>query len=217
MSSLYGAHHRALQDRFETRGLADRLEATTVHDFLTDEERGFVESRDMVFLSTVDERGYPSVSYKGGDPGFVRVLDERTLALPIYNGNGMFVSTGNISASGKVGLLFVDFETGAHRLRVHGSASVDADDPLVGEIAGAELVVRVGVEEVFPNCPRYVHRYRKLHASRYVPQADTPPPLPAWKRIDGFHDVLAPGDRERAAAEGLLTIEEYMAIEDHET
>ena len=216
MSTLYGDHHRALQDRFETRALADRIEATTVHDFLTEEERGFVESRDMVFLSTVDERGYPSVSYKGGDPGFVRALDEKTLVLPIYDGNGMFVSAGNISAAGKVGLLFVDFETGAHRLRVHGNATIDADDSLVGEITGAELVVRIAVEEVFPNCPRYVHRYRKLQASSYVPRGDTPP-LPAWKRVDGFQDVLAPGDRERAEAEGLLTIEEYMAIEDHET
>lgn len=214
MSKLYGARHRELQDRFETRGLADRIESMTVHDHITEEERAFFESRDMLFLSTVDARGFPSVSYKGGDPGFVRVLDPTTLAFPSYNGNGMFVSAGNISTNGKVGLLFVDLEHGQHRVRVHGRASIRSDDPLAAELPGAELIVRVEVEEIFPNCPRYVHRYQKLEASRFVPRKGEIAPLPDWKRIDAFQDVLSERDRERSGEAGLLSVEEYAALQE---
>lgn len=208
MTKIYADSHRALQDRFQTRALADRVASITVHDGVTDEERAFIESRDMLFLSTIDSRGFPSVSYKGGDPGFVRVVDEKTLAFPSYNGNGMFYSTGNISANGKVGLLFLDFEN-PHRLRVHGQASVNIEDPLAVEIPGAELVVRVAIEELFVNCPRYVHRYRKVEESRFVPRGASVPPMPDWKRIDSVQDVLPTDEQRRAAAEGLMSVEEY--------
>ena len=74
----------------------------------------------------------------------MRVLDEHTLAFPSYDGNGMYLSLGNLSVNPHVGLLFVDFAS-PRRLRVNGSASVDADDPLRGTWAGAKAVVRVGV------------------------------------------------------------------------
>ncbi len=212
MSDLYGRHHRDLQDQFETRALADRLEAVTVHDHITEEEQVFIESRDMFILSTVDERGMPSVSYKGGDPGFVRVVDTRTLAFPLYDGNGMFFSAGNISANGKVGLLFIDFEQ-PHRIRVHGEAGVHRDDPLAEALPGAELIVRIAVTELFVNCPRYVHRYDKVEASRFVPRPGSPAPLPDWKRIDMLQDVLSKGDRDRAEAAGVITLQEYAELQ----
>lgn len=212
MSKIYGSHHRVLQDHFETRALADLVEATTLHDWVGAEERSFIESRDMFFLSTVDERGVPSVSYKGGDPGFVRVVDSKTLAFPSYNGNGMFFSLGNISANEKVGLLFIDFEN-PHRIRVHGRASVSPDDPLLQEMGGAELVVRVAVDEVFPNCPRYVHRHQKIEASRFVPRGGREAPMPDWKRIDIFQNVLPADERGRAKEAGLITMEEYGALQ----
>ena len=209
MSPRYDAPHRALQDRFGTRALADRLDQAAVHDFVSEEEREFIESRDMFFLATVDGGGMPSVSYKGGDPGFVRVVDKKTLAFPHYDGNGMFVSTGNIGATANVGLLFLDFET-PHRIRVHGRARTDPDDPLLGEIRGAQLVTRVAVSEVFVNCPRYLHRYRKVEASRFVPRGDADPPGADWKRIDVLQDVLPEG--ERAAPEDTIDIETYEAL-----
>lgn len=211
MSEFYGSHHRALQDRFETRPLADRLKSLTVHDWISDEERLFIESRDMFFLATVDERGMPSVSYKGGDPGFVRVVDTKTLAFPSYDGNGMFFSSGNICATGNVGLLFVDFEH-PHRVRAHGRASVSANDPLMGETPGAELIVRVAVRELFVNCPRYLHRYRKVEASRFVPRGAGLVPTADWKRIDILQDVLSQSDRGRAAEAGLISVDEYEEI-----
>ncbi len=211
MSKMYGAQHRALQDRFQSRQLADLVEQVAVHAEIGDDDRAFIESRDMFFLATVDERGFPTSSYKGGDPGFVRVVDAGTLAFPSYDGNGMFYSMGNIATQPKIGMLFVDFET-PHRLRLHGTATVDANDPLMMDYTEADLIVRVKVEEIFVNCPRYVHRYRKDTASRYVPRAACETPLVSWKRIDLVQDALTPKDKGKAAmAGGLITIDEYFA------
>ena len=209
MSRLYSEKHRELHDRFDTRRLADRLEAVTVRSEIDAAAKAFIESRDMFFLSTVDPSGRPTVSYKGGDPGFVRVLDDQTIAFPSYNGNGMFYSMGNIVGNGQVGLLFIDFET-PQRLRFHGVARVETEDPLLQEYPEAELVVRVVLSELFINCPRYIHRYRKVESSRYVPREASETPFAEWKRIDGLQDVLPAADQGRAEqAGGVLTMPEY--------
>ena len=123
MSSLYGPVHRGLQERFDTRRLADNVEKRVVLTEIPPEHKTFIESRDMFFLSTIDHQGRPTVSYKGGDPGFVRVLDNKTIAFPCYDGNGMFYSMGNLMGNGQVGMLFIDLEK-PHRLRLQGIASV---------------------------------------------------------------------------------------------
>jgi predicted pyridoxine 5'-phosphate oxidase superfamily flavin-nucleotide-binding protein len=186
---FYHDGSRELQDRFDTRRLADRLEDVKVHDTIDDGDRAFIESMDMLFLATADEHGRPNCSYKGGEPGFVRVLDERTLAFPSYDGNGMFVSAGNLLVNPEVGLLFISFER-RRRLRLNGTASVAADDELVPAWPGAQLVVRVRAREVFPNCPRYIHRYTLVERSHYVPRAGAEAPVPEWKRSDWARDVL---------------------------
>src|SRR5437763_4982667 len=154
---LYHAGNRQLQDRCDSRRIADRLEQVTVHDRFTDDDREFVSRCAMFFLATADAHGQPDVSYKGGVPGFVRILDDRTLAFPDYDGNGMFKSLGNILANPKVGLLFIDFEHPS-RMRVNGTASVSTDDPLLEEFTGGQAMVRVQAERIFPNCRRYIHR-----------------------------------------------------------
>jgi uncharacterized protein len=155
MSRLYGPVHRSLQDRFDTRRLADNVEARVVLTEISPEHKAFIESRDMFFLSTVDHQGRPTVSYKGGDPGFVRVIDDKAVAFPCYDGNGMFYSMGNLLGNPQVGMLFISFEK-PHRLRLQGVASVDDNDPLLFEYAESQLIVRVSVTEIFRNCPRYV-------------------------------------------------------------
>ena len=190
---MYHDESRELQDRFDTRRLADRIEERLVHDSLTDDDRAFVESRDMFFLATVDEDGQPQCSYKGGDPGFVRFVDERTLAFPSFDGNGMYLSLGNIAQTERVGMLFVDFER-PRRMRVNGVARVVADDPLLAEYPRAQCVVRVEVTEVFPNCGRYIHRLQLVERSRFTPRAESAPPVPDWKRSDWARDVLPAGD-----------------------
>lgn len=209
MSRLYGPNHRALQDRFDARRLADNVEKRIVGTEITAEHQAFIESRDMFWLATIDHEGRPTVSYKGGKPGFVRVLDANTLAFPCYDGNGMFYSMGNLAGNDKVGLLFVNFEQ-PHRLRVQGIASVDDSDPLLAELFEAQLVVRIAVTEIFRNCPRYVHRYRKVGESEYVPHTGSDTPLAAWKRVDDVQASLPARDQARVAREGvLITRAEY--------
>ncbi|WP_230971348.1 pyridoxamine 5'-phosphate oxidase family protein [Nitrogeniibacter aestuarii] len=212
MSELYGAQHRALQQDFETGPLADRVAEFIVVNEVGDDHKGFIESRGFFFLSTIDHRGFPTCSHKGGAPGFVRVLDATTLAFPSYDGNGMFLSMGNITANPKIGLLFIDFET-PHRVRVHGTASIDRDDPLIDTFEGAELLVRVAVEEIFVNCPRYIHPHQRVGLSKYTPMGDArPTETPQWKRIDGLRDVIPARDGPAVDALGSITPEEYEAL-----
>lgn len=186
---MYGEAARSLQDRFDSRRLADRLEQLTVHDHLTSTDRALVARCPQFFLATLDEHGWPDVSYKGGVPGFVRVLDRHTLAFPSYDGNGMFRSLGAITADPRVGLLFVDFAQ-PDRMRVQGRATVTDDPELVGSFEGAQLVVRVAVERVWPNCPRYVHRAGQVELSAHAPRPGHEPPVPEWKLMELFSDVL---------------------------
>ncbi len=195
MSREYHQGQRELQDRFDTRRLADRLaEATSTQ--ITDKHRAFIEARDMFFLATADAEGAPECSYKGGDPGFVRVVDATTVVFPVYDGNGMFLSTGNLTVNPQVGMLFVDFTTGT-RLRLDGTASVDFDDPLTETYPGAKFVVRVTPTAVFANCRRYVHQYERVHRSPFVPTAAVTPPVPDWKLDPWFEGTLPIDDPAR--------------------
>jgi predicted pyridoxine 5'-phosphate oxidase superfamily flavin-nucleotide-binding protein len=187
---------RAFQDRFDTRRLADRIDQRLVRDHITDEDRDFIVARDMLFLATADGEGRPQCSYKGGVPGFVRVLDPHTIAFPNYDGNGMYLSAGNIAANPHVGILFIDFEAQT-RLRLNGIASERANDPLLAEFPGAQFIWRVHATEVFPNCPRYIHRYALVERSHFVPDVACEPPVPAWKTRDWSRDVLPATDPAR--------------------
>jgi uncharacterized protein len=203
--SFYHEGSRRLQEAFDTRRLADRLATVTVHDVIDDDDRAFIEGVDMFFLATADADGRPDCSYKGGEPGFVRVLDPGTIAFPAYDGNGMFRSFGNVLVNPEVGLLFVSFER-QRRLRLNGTASIDPDDPLLGTWPGATLVIRVRAREVFPNCPRYIHRMALVERSRYVPEAGTEPPVPEWKTRDWAVDVLPSSDQGRSASASAPSI-----------
>lgn len=209
MSEIYGKQHVAMQEKFDTKRLADRVSENIVQPEINDENKSFIEARDLFFLSTVDHRGYPTCSYKGGYPGFVKVVDSETLAFPSYDGNGMFLSMGNITACNKIGMLFIDFET-PHRVRVHGIATVGNDDTLMADFHEAELIVRVTVREIFANCPRYIHKYKRVDTSKYVPQPECKTPAPQWKRIDVLQDALRTRDKTIAdESGGTITPEEY--------
>jgi uncharacterized protein len=193
----YHEGSRQLQDRFDTRRLADRIDEKFVsRPVIDDDDRAFIESCDMLFIATADAEGRPNCSYKGGEPGFARVLDERTIAFPSFDGNGMYLSMGNTLVNPHVGLLFISFEA-RKRLRLNGIASIDEDDELMREYPEAQFVVRVRAEQVFPNCPRYIHHYRLVERSRFVPKAECETPVPQWKRQDWSRDVLPEGDPAR--------------------
>jgi uncharacterized protein len=194
-----GPYHdgsRQLQDRFDTRRLADRLdEKFLTRPVLGPEEKAFIERQDMFFLATADAEGRPQCSYKGGESGFVRVLDDHTVAFPNYDGNGMYLSMGNVLDNPHIGMLFIDFTAARpSRLRLNGIASIDEDDELRRTYPGAQFVVRVRATQVFPNCPRYIHRLELVERSRFVPRSGESAPIPEWKRAEWACDVLPVGD-----------------------
>jgi len=196
MSEFYGATHRELQEQFDTRRLADRLEENIVHDILTVEEQAYIAARDMFFLATVDARGNVNCSYRGGAPGFVRAVDERTIVFPNYDGNGMYLSMGNVVDAREVGILFIDFEN-RNRMRFNGTASIDFDDPLKSEFPEAQFVVRVKAREIFGNCPRYIHKMMVVERSHFVPKSGVVTPVPSWKSSEWAADALAGNDPAR--------------------
>lgn len=208
--SFYTEPQRRLQERFDAVPLADRVEAAIVADTVDEANAAFIGSRDFFFLATVDGEGMPTVSYKGGAPGVVSVLDPGTLVFPDYDGNGMFKSMGNIADTAQIGMLFIDLET-PNRVRVQATASVSDDDPELARYPGANLLVRASVRQVFHNCGRYIHKHQRVSASPYVPDAAGAAPYPSWKRIDLLQDVLRPGDAGRTEQEGgTITFEDYL-------
>ena len=192
--AMYHEGMRKLQDARETRPLADRLEQVTVRTAFTSEDRAFIQSRPMFFVATADATGHPECSYKGGLPGFVRVIDDNTLAFPDYDGNGMYRSWGNVLVNPSVGLLFLDFET-PKRLRVNGTAHLSSQDPLRADYPGAVFIIRVAAARIFPNCPRYIHKMQLIEYSTYAPRPEYTPPVPAWKTFEAFRDALPARDR----------------------
>ena len=186
---MYHEGARALQDRFDSRRIADRLEDITVHDAFNEHDKAFVESADLFFLATADAEGWPDVSHKGGLPGFVRILDPKTLAFPSYDGNGQFRSLGNLHVNPRVGLLFIDFDR-PKRMRIQGVAQVRDERELLAQWDGAQLVVTVTPERIFPNCPRYIHRRTLVEHSPFAPRAEYEPPVPEWKRMEVFRHFL---------------------------
>jgi len=190
-SMLYHQGNRVFQDEFGSRRLADRLEERSRTAF-TDDDKVFIESCIYFFIATADASGHPDCSFKGGAPGFVRVTGPSELAFPDYDGNGMFKSIGNLAINPHVALLFIAMHGTPKRLRINGNARIDRDDPLLPDTIGAQLIVRIEADVIFPNCPRYIPSMTLTEPSIYVPHAGVAPVEPAWKGFDAFRDVVPP-------------------------
>lgn len=192
MTVLYHEGNRRLQDEFDSRRIADRLEEKLTRFALTESDKAFVEGSMFFFLATADAEGRPDCSFKGGAPGFVRATGPSEIAFPDYDGNGMFKSLGNVVVNPAVGLLFIDMGQKPRRLRINGTASVSRDDPLMQRFAGAQLLVRVAIRAIFPNCPRYIVTPGAGEPSVYAPRKGHAPPEPAWKGFDDFKPFMHP-------------------------
>lgn len=199
-----------LQKRFDTEALAAAELQVIVHDALSPADRAFVAGMEMFWLASVDPQGSPTVSFKGGAPGFVKMPDDKTLLFPCFDGNGMFFSMGNIASTSHVGLLFMDFVTPS-RLRVQGDAQLTDDPAVVGLWPGAQFAVKVDITALITNCPRYIPRLQRVEASRYVPHTTTgAQPIPGWKRIDAIQGVLPKRDQNQAdAVGGLISMDQW--------
>jgi predicted pyridoxine 5'-phosphate oxidase superfamily flavin-nucleotide-binding protein len=188
---IFHSQSRALQDEFGSRALADRL-AEGSRSVFTEDDAAFIGSAIYFFLATADDEGQPDCSFKGGPEGFVRVTGPSELAFPDYDGNGMFKSLGNLVSNPKVGLLFIAMHGQPRRLRVNGEARLLREDRLLSQTIGAQLIVRVAVSAIFPNCPRYIPKFELAEASIYTPKPGERPVEPAWKSYDAFKDVTPP-------------------------
>jgi uncharacterized protein len=200
----YTAKALELQKRFDTESLAAAELQVIVHDSLSPADRAFVGGMEMFWLASVDPQGSPTVSFKGGAKGFVKMPDDKTLLFPCFDGNGMFFSMGNIASTSHIGMLFMDFVTPS-RLRVQGDAQLTDEASIVGLWPGAQFAVKVGITALITNCPRYIPRMQRLEGSRYVPDTVTgAQPIPGWKRIDAIQPVLPRRDQGKAETVGGL-------------
>jgi predicted pyridoxine 5'-phosphate oxidase superfamily flavin-nucleotide-binding protein len=199
-----------LQKRFDTEALAAAELQVIVHDVLSPADRAFISRMEMFWLASVDTQGSPTVSFKGGAPGFVKMPDDRTLLFPCFDGNGMFFSMGNVASTSHVGMLFMDFTTPS-RLRVQGDAQLTDDIDIVRLWPGAQFAVKVDITALITNCPRYIPRMQRLEGSRYVPDTATgEQPIPGWKRIDAIQGVLPKHDQGKAdTVGGLITMDQW--------
>ena len=208
MSKIYHTSHRTIQQQFNTQALADQIEAAVVREELSEDQANFIASQTMFFLSTIDESNRPTVSYKGGETGFVRILNNKQLMFPSYDGNGMFYSMGNIFANPEIGMLFVDFEA-PNRLRIQGKSELVNEGALLDSYPGANLVVKVNVSQVWVNCSRYVHKMILREPSPYIPDSKGNAPIALWKRIEGLDQFLSEEDKKLVLEAGHITNEEY--------
>jgi len=168
-----------LQDRFATTARASAFYQRQVLPYLNERMRAFVARQEMCFIATADAAGECDATFRAGPPGFVQVLDERTLAYPEYRGNGVMASLGNIAENGHVGILFIDFTRDVIGLHVNGRARlVEAEEllrahPLTapavlervrngnGPRPKAEHWVLVEVDEAYIHCAKHIPRLVK--------------------------------------------------------
>lgn len=189
-----------LQNHFDTRKLSERFEQTIIQPTINPDDQTYIADKNMFFLATVDDKGQANCSYKGGPRGFVKVIDEKTLAFPLYDGNGMFMSAGNVLTNPNIGMLFIDFEQQT-RVRVNGIASIDLNDPMMADYPEAQMIVRVAVRETFPNCQRYIHKMQLVQESTFVPKAECKTPDAPWKSLALVADVLPARDAHLAGTD----------------
>ncbi|MEV4130472.1 pyridoxamine 5'-phosphate oxidase family protein [Nocardia sp. NPDC049707] len=154
-----------LQERYGTQDRAERFYQDQVLDRLNPTMIEFIARMDMAFIATADKHGECDASFRAGVPGFLHVIDERTLAYPEYRGNGVHASLGNILENPHVGILLIDFVQDLIGLHINGSAQI-VDDTALRRTApqlpenvkgrAAERWVVIDVEEAYIHCRKHI-------------------------------------------------------------
>lgn len=158
LAALFHAGETAAQARWHTSDRWDEARRQRLlWDHIPQELHARIESAPFFFLATSAADGRCDCSFKGGGPGLIRVLDSRRFAFPDFDGNGAFMSLGNILQNPQVGCLFIDFNDGA-RLRVNGRASIHEAGECLAWFPGCQRVVLVEIEQVVPNCAAHIPR-----------------------------------------------------------
>jgi uncharacterized protein len=156
---------KAQQEKYGSRAAYAKMErGGEFRNKLTWQERGFIEARDSFYMSSVGENGWPYMQFRGGPKGFLKALDDKTLAYADFRGNGQYISTGNLKAKNKTVLFLMDY-TKQQRLKIWAETQVvDAsDDPsLLKQLsdpdytAKVERIVTFKVHAFDWNCPQHI-------------------------------------------------------------
>lgn len=172
-----------LQERYGSRSRALAFYRNQMCGQLNEAMREFIARQEMVFVATADHEGEADCSFRAGPPGFVRVLDAKTLCYPEYRGNGVMASLGNISENGHVGMLFVDFMAAKIGLHVNGTAKVVGNDEMrrnsrltpeveadLDQTGGRrpERWVLIRVEEAYVHCSKHIPLLRRVDTAEAV-------------------------------------------------
>jgi uncharacterized protein len=163
---------RYVQQVMGTSDRAARFYRDQMLDHLNSEMRAFIARQEMLFIATADDRGECDSSFRAGPPGFVHVIDDRTLAFPEYRGNGVFASAGNIAQNPHIGLMFLDFQRDRIGLHVNGRVKIMEDDRLRAHVRNlplpqvpgqrAQMWLLVQVEEAYIHCRKHIPQLRKV-------------------------------------------------------
>jgi hypothetical protein len=157
---------KAVQARMGSRGGYERFEdpETPAHSVLEEDERTFIAARDSFYVATVSETGWPYVQHRGGPPGFLKVLDERTIGFADYRGNRQYVSVGNLGRDGRVSLILVDYPN-RRRLKIIGHArlvDLRSEPETIERLrdgdydARIERAMVITIEAFDWNCPQHI-------------------------------------------------------------
>jgi predicted pyridoxine 5'-phosphate oxidase superfamily flavin-nucleotide-binding protein len=155
---------RAAQAANGSAGLYDSADIDRASDRFSPAEREFIAARDSFYLATASETGWPYVQHRGGPPGFLRLLDDRTLAFADFRGNRQYLTLGNVAANDRVCLLLMDYPN-RRRLKIYGrmtSVGLDVDPDLTrsltveGYRGRTERLLRITLEAFDWNCPQHI-------------------------------------------------------------
>ena len=155
---------RAAQEANGSRELWERFKGNRVSDRFTENEAAFIAARDSFFMATVSETGWPYVQHRGGPPGFLKVLDDKTLGFADFRGNRQYISVGNIAANDRVALILMDYPNRARlKILAHMSARELAAEPdlaarlaVPGYKAKPERALLLRLETFDWNCSQHI-------------------------------------------------------------
>jgi predicted pyridoxine 5'-phosphate oxidase superfamily flavin-nucleotide-binding protein len=168
---------KAAQEENGSLALWSNFSGSRAFDRFTDAETDFIANRDSFYIATVSEDGWPYIQHRGGPPGFLRVLDETTLAFADFRGNGQYITTGNLAASDRVALFLMDYPA-RRRLKILAHAEVKSlsDDPglasrlmVPGYKAKVERAMVLRLAAFDWNCPQHITpRFTETEVARAI-------------------------------------------------
>lgn len=170
--SRFGSNgERELQKQFGTQKRADSFYQRQMIDYLNPHMQEYIGEQEFLFIATADANGECDSSFRAGPPGFVRVINQKSLAYPEYRGNGVLASLGNISENPHIGLMFLDFFKTTIGLHINGKARIienseflesnETPQEILDDIATdngkkPERWVCVDVEEAYIHCSKHI-------------------------------------------------------------